>query len=227
MSITKDKLPYGYIGTFGEDYKDTSTFARFYDDDYAVGEIGFKFYSKENVKNLRLKFQAAMLQLGYNVGLQEETAVLDQMHEAFWEIHDLMYQRKRARTNANLYKNSIKGWEFNPDDNEKRGIPKCRPEYVPPIKPIYDRHSEEITFEHLFKILNDKALDNMIRIAREKIATYENWQKMYNRKVDEHLRSTTFSRRPESEGSNRQRRPPVVNLFRFKPRTYIQDIIKW
>ena len=67
----------------------------------------------------------------------------------------------------------------------------------------------------------------MIRIAREKIATYENWNKMYNRKVDEHLRATTFSRRPESEGSNRQRRPPVVNLFRFKPSTYVQDIIKW
>lgn len=216
-----------YVGSFGQDYMHTSREAKYLDDDFNMGDTGFVFYDKPNIEYLQIQFQEIMVKdYGYNVGRQKEEYIIDQMHEAFWEIHEIMFQRKKARTNANLQKSSVRGWQFDPNDNEKRGIPKVRPEYDRHVDYSADTHSEELTLKELIELLNRKTLDNMIRIAREKIATYENYQKMYNKPVEEILYYSNFGHRPQGEGTDRGKRLPTRNPFRFKPRTYEVDTFR-
>jgi hypothetical protein len=218
----------GDVGSFGHEYVRTSQYAKYADDDFMMGNIGFLFYQDKNVQFLQQAFRDYFLkEYNYDVGLQDTMSIAAQMHEAFWEIHEIMFQRRKARVNANLQKNSIRGWEFRPEDNAKRGIPEVRPEYALQPSTVADEHHEEITFEELLPLLNRKTMENMVRIAREKLATYENYHKIYDLRVDEAIRNGGFWSRPEGEGTNRQRRLPTRNPFRFKPRTYVQDTIKF
>lgn len=227
QKISPEKKGSIYVGTFGQDYMETSTQARYLDDDFVMGDTGFVFYTKKNIEYLQAQFQMIFARdYGYNVGRQKEEYIIDQMHEAFWEIHEIMYQRKRVRTNANWQKSAVRGWQFDPKDNEKRGIPKVRPEYDRHHNYKADTHSEEITLEKLIEILNMKTLDNMIRIAREKIETYKNYNEMYNKPVEVILYYSNFGRRPQGEGTDRRKRLPTQNPMRFKPRTYEIDTFR-
>lgn len=217
----------GNVGNFGNEFAETSTHARYQDDDFVIGDIGFAFYTPENKQLLQEVFQEAILKnYNYVVGQQDEFALLDQMHEAFWDLHEMMFTRKKVRVNANLQKTSIKGYQWDTTDDEKRGI--LNPTgHKSNVSIATDRHDEEMTKEEVIKLLNRKALSNMMRIAVEKIETYKNYNKIYNRKVDEILYTGKFWSRPEGEGTNRQRRMPCVEPFRYKPRTYTEDIIKY
>jgi hypothetical protein len=201
-------------------YKD-----QYHDNSYTHSRFQKIYYSQKNKDFINLSLQKMILEkLNIKISNQNDRFLEERMHEAFHFIFEIHYQEKNVKSSNFLLKFAREGYEFNPDDNEKRGIinkSRYNKEYRNYGK---NKINNSLSDMELLKKINDECLRDLYELVSEKILSWKYYNKDYNRTVYEKLYPTTFKDRPEDTGINAQRKPANANLFRVKPDMYKNNI---